>query len=58
MHGLLLRLPLLLRSEAGDRVYVGAIDANVVQFAIRVVRELPDDAPVRPTSPEETYQGR
>ena len=33
-----LRSVLFLRSQAGDFVNVGAIDADVVQLAIRIVR--------------------
>jgi hypothetical protein len=37
------------RREACDLVDVDAIDADVVQLAIRIVRQFLDDGPVRPT---------
>ena len=48
-RSILTSLLLLPRGQAGDLVDIGAIDADVLQFVIRIVGQLLDDAPVRPT---------
>src|SRR5271157_4528561 len=49
-----LRLFLLPRSQAGDFVNVGAIDADVVQLAIRIVRQFLQHAPIHAAGAQES----